>query len=342
MTIPAAPELPGTIRAARIHAFGGPEVLRIDTVPTPLPAPGEILVRVAYAGLNPLDHKLRDGSSAKASQLELPAILGRELSGTVLAAGEGVDLGALGLAVGSPVFGMRGADDWRGTDAEIVAIPAAHLAPALPLGPRAGGTPGATTVDLVPYGGLALAGLTARAAVELAHVAPGDTVLVHGGSGGVGQIIVPLLVAAGAGRVWATGRSENALRIAELGATPIPYDDADWREVIRESTDGKGVDVVIDTHYFSTFLPSLDLLAPDGRIVVLPTLADLTPATERGIEAHIPAISPTREVLDELARDLASGRIPLEVSAVLPLTEIARGHELLEDGHTRGKIVLAL
>lgn len=334
--------LPGTVRAARIHTFGGPEQLVIDEIPTPRPAAGEVLVRVAFAGLNPLDAKLRDGSSGMASRLELPAVLGREFSGTVLEAGEGVDLDALGLPVGSSVFGMRSLEDLRGTDTDIVALSAEEVAPALPPHARHGVPAEAAVPDLAAYGGLALAGLTAQTVVELARISPGDTVLVHGGSGGVGQIILALLVRAGAGRVWATGRSDNAVRIAELGATPIPYDTSDWQEVIRESTGGRGVDVVIDTHYFATFVPSLDHLAPGGRIVVLPSLADLTPATERGIEAHIPRIAPSREALDALAADLSSGVISLEVGTVLPLADIAHGHELIQGGHTRGKIVLEL
>lgn len=340
MTAPetSRPVIPTSVRAARVHAFGGPEQLRVEEIDTPRPGPGEVLVRVAFAGLNPLDYKQRDGSSPSARALTLPAVLGRELAGTVLDAGEGVDLDALGLSPGTTVYGVRPMTDPRGCYAEAVVIAAGDLAP-VPAGPD-GAVP--TGEALAPYGGLALAGTTALTAVRQAHLAPGETVLVHGGSGGVGQLLLPLLVQAGAGRIWATGKSENAVRIAELGATPIPYDEADWQEVIREATGGSGVDVVIDTHYFSTFEPSLEHLAPGGRIVVLPTLADLTPATERGIQAHIPRIEPTREDLDALAADHARGTLPLEVSEILPLADVARGHEQLQSGHTRGKIVLAL
>lgn len=331
-------EIPAKIRAARIHEFGPPDCLRIEEIDTPRPGPGEVLVRVAFAGLNPLDYKQRDGSSPSAQQLTLPAVLGRELAGTVLDAGEGVDLDALGLPGGTTVFGARPVTDPRGCYAQAVVIAAGDLAPVPP--GADGSVPDGEA--LAPFGGLALAGVTALTAVRLARVGPGDTVLVHGGSGGVGQLILPLLVQAGAGRIWATGRAENALRIAELGATPIPYDEADWQQVIREGTGGHGVDVVIDTHYFATFEPSLDHLAPGGRIVVLPSLADLSAATDRGIEAHIPRIDPTREDLDELAAQYSRGTLPLELSEILPLADVARGHEQLQGGHTRGKLVLAL
>lgn len=337
----ASPSVTDTarMRAARIHAFGGPEELRVEEVAAPTPGPGEVLVQVRAAGLNPLDYKMRDGSSGKAKMLELPAILGREMSGTVLSAAEDVDLAALGMPVGSPVFGVRALDDPRGTYAEVVAIPAAELAPVpeAALAECAGGAD-----PLLRFGGLALAGVTALVSIEDAAITPGATVLIHGGTGGVGQLLIPLALAAGAGQVWATGRAENAARITELGATPIPYDEADWEAVIDEATGGRGVDVILDTHYFETFEPSLDHLAEGGRIVVLPSLADLTPARERGITASIPVLAPSRERLDRLAEGVAAGTLPLEVGEVLALEEVAHGHAQLETGHTRGKIVLAL
>lgn len=348
--------IPTTMRAARIHAFGGPEELRVEEIPVPRPGAGEVLVRVAYAGLNPLDYKQRDGSSASARGITLPAVLGRELAGHVIGAADDVNLEHLGMPVGTPVLGVRAMDDLRGTDAEVVAMAAETLAPipggvnangreadgVAATGAAAGGSGANELEALVPFAGIGIAGLTAQAAIRAAHVGPGDTVLVHGGTGGVGQLILPLLVRAGAGRIWATGRAENAVRIAELGATPIPYDDADWRSVIHEATGGRGVDVIVDTHYHGTFLPSLDALAPGGRIVSLPSLSDLTPARERGIEAHIPAIRPDRESLSALAAELADGTLSVEVSEVVPLAEIARAHEQLETGHTRGKLILEL
>ncbi len=156
----------------------------------------------------------------------------------------------------------------------------------------------------------------------------------------MGQLLIPMALEAGASQVLATGRAANAERIRELGATPIPYDTSDWGEEVQRLTDGRGVDVVLDTHYHSTFLPSLDQLADGGRIVALPSLADLSPALERGIEARVPSIVPGRDRLDRLAQGIRSGRYPLEVSEVLPLAQIAEAHRRLEEGHTRGKLVL--
>lgn len=326
------------MREIRFDRFGGPEVLTLHTdAAEPQPGPGEVLVRVDYAGLNPLDYKIRDGSSGRSRDLELPAGTGREMAGTVIGAGEGLDeaeLGSLGLAIGTRVFGMRHAGDQRGVLAEVIAIAADDVAPIPDEVPAE---------DLPRWAGLALAGLTAIATVQdTARIHEGQAVLVHGGSGGVGQLLIPMALEAGAAQVWATGRAANAERIRELGAEPIAYDEVDWQQRIREATEGRGVDVVLDTHYFSTFVPSLDVLAPGGEIVALPSLADLTPARERGVTAQVPAIVSGRERLDHLVQGMRSGAYPLEASQVLPLAEAARAHTLLEDGHTRGKLVIDL
>jgi NADPH2:quinone reductase len=322
------------MRQISLPAFGGPEVLHLEDAPAPQPGPGEVLVRVAYAGLNPLDHKLRDGSSGKASRLTLPAVLGREMAGEVIGAGEGVDLEGLGIPIGSLVFGVRDLGDMRGTYAEQITIPATGLAP----------VPDGTDPEQLPvFAGLALAGSTAQTALEDdAELEPGMTVLVHGGSGGVGQMLIPLAVRAGASRVWATGRAANGERLRALGAEPIAYDTQDWERAIDEATDGRGVDRIIDAHYFTTFVPSLDHLAEGGRIVLLPTLADIAPARERGIDARITSMAPSPERLARLAGAVDDGTLDVEVSAVIPPERIAEGHRMLEDGHTRGKIVLDL
>lgn len=324
------------MREIRFDRFGGPEVLTLhEDAPVPEPAPGEVLVQVSYVGLNPVDYKIRDGSSGMAASLDLPAGTGREMAGTVIGAAPDLDeaeLASRGIAPGTRVLGMRNPSDRRGTAAEIIAISADDLAP-IP--------DEISAEDLPGWAGLSLAGLTAIAAIQdCAQITEGQTVLVHGGSGGVGQLLIPMALEAGAAQVWATGRAANASRIEDLGASAIAYDQADWEQEIDRATDGRGVDVVLDTHYFSTFVPSLDHVADGGRIVVLPTLADLGPAKERGITALIPQIVIRRARLDHLVQGMRSGAYPLEASQVLPLGEIARAHQLLQEGHTRGKIVL--
>lgn len=324
------------MREILVEAFGGPDVLTLHhDRPVPTPGPGELLVEVDFAGLNPLDFKIRDGSSAMAAQVTPPMGTGREMVGVVRGAGPDLDeteLAARGLSVGTRVFGMRSLDDLRGTLAEVVVMRADDLAP----------VPSEVTAEQLPlFGGLSLAGLTALAAVhDAAEVHEGDTVLVHGGAGGVGQLIVPIARAAGASQVWATGRAANAERIRALGAEPIAHDETDWIAAIRQATGGRGVDVILDTHYHSTFVPSLDVLAEGGRIVALPSLADLSPAEQRGITARIPRIRGGRDRMDQLVAMWREGLLDLEVSQILPLAEAARGHRLLEEGHTRGKLIV--
>ncbi|GAB3715585.1 NADP-dependent oxidoreductase [Mariniluteicoccus flavus] len=311
------------MRQAQIDRFGGPDELHVVEAPVPEPEAGEVLVRVLAAGTNPLDYKIRDGSSGLAKRIgpdDFPVVLGREACGVVERCGEGVN----DFAPGQLVFGVTPLSHRGRCYAEYAALPATCLAQA-PEG-----------ADPVVLGGLALVGTTAWVAVhELARVRSGEKVLVHGAAGGVGQLMVQLCVAAGA-EVWATASTRNQDRLRELGATPIDYTTTDFREAAPK------VDVVLDGVYFDTFEKSLDQLVDGGRIVVLPTLADLTPAQERGIEAHIPAIHDLPREMEQLALRVHEGAVSFEVSQVLPLERVADAHRELESGHARGKIVLDL
>lgn len=311
------------MRAMEIDRFGGPEELHlVRDRAVPQPREGQLQVRVHASGLNPLDYKQRDGSSKSMSHItaaDFPIALGRECSGTISALGPGVT----GWEVGEEVFAFCN-DVTDGSYAEYVCTPA-DMTTRIP----AGGDPTALA-------GLPIAGFTAWTSVhENARVQAGEKVLIHGGAGGVGQFLVQLCVQAGA-EVWSTASTRNQERLRELGAHPIDYRTQDWREIAPK------VDVVLDGVYFKTFEPSLDHLLPGGRIVVLPSLADLTPARERGIEAHIPGLHPAPEVMDELARAVTAGDLSLEIARVLPLEEVAEAHRLLEAGHSRGKLIATL
>lgn len=310
------------MRQVQIDRFGTADQLHVTDVPTPIPGAGEVLVRVLAAGANPIDYKMRDGSSGAVkgvTEADFPLVLGREAAGVVETVGEGVTE----LAVGDGVFGVLPFGRLvPGCYSEYVVFPADSLSRA-PEG-----------ADMVQLGGLALVASTAWVAVhEQAKVRSGEKVLVHGGAGGVGQLMVQFCVAAGA-QVWATASTRNQDRLRDLGATPIDYTRQDFREVAPR------VDLVLDAVYFDTFEASLDQLVEGGRIVVLPTLADLTPARTRGIEVHIPAIHPLPRELEEVAAGLVDGTYSFEVSKVLPLERVAEAHRELETGHTRGKIVL--
>lgn len=312
------------MRAVQIERFGGPEVLQVVTdAPIPEPAADEALVRVLAAGTNPLDYKIRDGSSGIAKKLQpedFPLTLGREACGVI----EKLGSPDTGFEVGQLVFGMPVLTHRAGCYAEYAALPLNCLA-RVPVGG-----------DPAVFGGTALVLSTAlTAAVDQGKVKAGEKVLVHGGTGGVGQLVVQLCRRAGA-EVWATASTPNQQRLRELGANPVDYRTEDFTKVTPK------MDLIIDGNYFTTFDKSLDHLVEGGRIVVLPSLADLTPATKRGIEAHIPVFGPMPERLEELAPAIVAGELNIEVSDVLALEEVAEAHRRLEAGHARGKIVLDL
>lgn len=302
-----------------IDRFGGPGELHFLDLATPEPGPGQVLIRVAFAGVNPLDYKIRDGSSGLArliTQEDFPLVLGEEASGWVAAIGDGVT----GLAVGDAVYGMSGLS--HGCYAEYVVMSASTIAPA-PAG-----------VALETLGGLAIAGLTAWTAVfDLGKVTADDVVLVHGGGGGVGQVIVQLAVGTGA-EVWATASERHREKIEGWGAFFVDYRSQDFTQVVPKPT------VIIDGVYFGTYERSIAMLSPGDRLVALPTLADLEPARAAGLEVSVPKVAPSPELLSALAAKVADGSLDLVVSKVLPLAEVAEAHREVEAGHAEGKLVL--
>lgn len=220
---------PRTMRAQVLVAPGEP--LRLSELPVPTPGPGQVLVRIAAAGLNPLDTKIALGEAAHA-QVEAPAVLGLDAAGRVVATGPGV----AGFDVGDDVFGMiGGVGGVQGSLAEYAAVDAdllAHKPSAWSMAEAAA----------VPLGFItAWEGL-----VDRARVGDGDTVLVHGGAGGVGHLAIQLAAARGA-RVWATGRQSQAEVLRALGAVPIDFERSSVEDYVAEHTGGHGFDVVLDT-----------------------------------------------------------------------------------------------
>lgn len=307
------------MRAAAIEQFGGPEFLQVMKFPKPTTEPRELLIKVAYAGVNPLDYKVRDGSSKLAklmTPIDFPLILGEEFSGWV----EKVSGGLHGFEAGDAVFGM--VPMTHGCYAEYVNVPYDSVAHA------PDGAP------MEKLGGLSLAGLTAWVAVhELGRVTASDVVLVHGGGGGVGQLMVQLAVATGA-TVYATASEKHREKVTGWGARFVDYKSEDFTVAVPKP------DVIIDAVYFGTYERSIGMLSKGDRLVVLPTLADLEPARAAGLDVAIPSLTPSPERLESLARKVADGTLDLVVSKVLPLADAAAAHREVESGHAEGKIVL--
>jgi NADPH:quinone reductase-like Zn-dependent oxidoreductase len=315
--------IPSTMKAVRIHRHGGPEVLSYEDAPVPEPAAGEVLVRVHAAGVNPVDWKVRSSASPK-SPRALPAILGWDVSGTVARLGDGVSSFALGDAVYSRPDIAR-----DGAYAEYMVVRASELAAK----PR--------SIDHVHAAALPLAGLTAWQALfeaappfSSAGLERGQTVLIHAGAGGVGSLAIQLAKWRGA-RVLATASTDNQAFLRELGAdVAIDYTRERFEDVARD------VDVVFDTMGGEVQTRSWSVLRKGGVLVTILSPPSPEAAQAAGARAAYVFVQPNAAQLGELARLVDDQVVRPIVSAVLPLPEARKAHELSQAGHVRGKIVL--
>ena len=314
------------MRAMVIPRFGGPHLFEERDVERPQPGPGEVLVRVIAAGTNPVDAKLRAAGGSRG--LEAPVILGADVSGIVEEAGPGVT----DLAPGDEVYytpevfgpGANGAyAEYHVAQAEIVARKPASLsheeAAAVPLA-----------------GGTAYEAIVRRLGVQV-----GETVLIHGGAGGVGSFAVQIANSAGA-RVLATAGPDNQELLDGLGAdVTIDYTQQDVAEVALGNTDGSGVDAVLDTVGGETVVNSIPATRPFGRLAtILGAQGDLTPLYQRNQTLHGVLLARERARLREMTKLIERGQMRPVVDQVLDLREVGRAHERLDSGHGRGKIVL--
>jgi NADPH:quinone reductase-like Zn-dependent oxidoreductase len=312
-------DAPATMKAVRFHAFGDPGVLRVEDVPKPSAQPGEILVRVHAAGVNPVDWKIRSGA-ARGLNPTLPQIPGFDVSGVVDAIGPEVTSFAVGDEVFAYLSLKRG-----GAYAEYVTVPASDAAQK----PK--------KVDHVHAAAVPLAALTAwQALFDTAGLKAGDTVLVHGGAGGVGHFAVQLAKHKGA-KVIATASEKNHAFLRELGADVlIDYRTQKFEEIAKD------VDVVLDTVGDDTLERSYAVLKKGGFVVSIVEPPKKETLAERGVRGAVILVKPDGKELAEIAALIDSGKVRPEVSEIVPLAEAKRAHELSQGGHTRGKIVLKI
>ena len=315
------------MRAMVISRFGGPEVFEEREVDRPHPADDEVLVRVVYSGTNPVDAKLRQNASW--AGLEPPLVLGYDVSGVVEAVGRRVSDFAPGDEVyyTPEIFGNR-----LGSYAEYNTAPASIVARK----PR--------NLSHAEAAAVPLAGGTAwEAVVRRLRVRPGETVLIHGGAGGVGSFAVQMARAAGA-RVISTAGTDNQKVLRELGAdVPVDYTSDDFADVVRRETDGRGVDAVFDTAGGELIAKSIPITREFGRLACI-----LTPAgTLGGLSSRnqtLYGIFLTREAerLREMTALIEQHSLRPLVAEELPLNEVAKAHQRLDTGHGTGKIVLRI
>jgi len=324
-----------------VHAIvargpGGPEVLEWSEVPTPDAGPGEVLVQVAASAVNRADLLQRKGfypPPAGASD-----ILGLECSGTVAAVGEGVD----GWSVGDPCVALLAGGGY----AEMVAVPAGQLMPV----PRG--------LDLVTAAALPEVACTVWSnVVLLARLGAGETLLVHGGGGGIGTFAIQVAVALGARVAVTAGSPEKLARCRDLGAEIlVDYSKADFVERVKEATDGRGADVVLDNMGAAYLARNLEVLAPGGRLVVIGLQGGAKAELDLGrLMAKRASVAGTtlraRPVAEKAAICAAvtaqawplveAGAIVPVVDRVLPMRDAAEAHRVVEASDHVGKVLLA-
>ncbi|MFU2342990.1 NADP-dependent oxidoreductase [Streptomyces albidoflavus] len=307
------------MRAIIQESYGGPEVLHETRVPRPEPGPGEILVAVRAAGVNPTDWKHR----AQAGFVDrLPLVLGWDVSGVVEAVGYGVTL----FAPGEEVFGMLPYPHGSGSHAEYV------------VGPARAFTRKPTVIDHVQTGALPLVSLTAyQALIDTAGIGPGQRVLIHAAAGGVGHVAVQIAKAHGAYVIGTASAPKHDL-LRELGADEV----VDYRTTdVAEAVDG--VDMVLDPLGGETRARSVGLLRPGGTLVSLlsgGSAEEAAHAAERGVRTATMLVEADHAGMNAVADLVAAGALRPRVEATFPLAEAASAHRLGETGRTTGKIVL--
>ena len=310
------------MRAISQRSFGDPQVLEVIETDRPVPGPGEVLVRIHAAGVNPADWKRRSGLLRRFG--EPPFTLGIDLAGVVVANGDQAGR----FHAGDAVYGV--ALPPRGTYAEYAAVPEDSLAPAPP------------SLDLVHAAALPTTGLTAwQSLVRVAGVRAGQRVLIHAAAGGIGHLAVQIAKQHGA-YVIGTARKNNHGFLTDLGADElIDYTTTDFAAAAHD------VDIVLDPISGDYGPRSLDTLVPDGVLLdVRGTGPDRTTVREmaqrRGLRYVEFGFTPDGTDLREITTLAERGALRVAVEHALPLEEAAKAHELGESGRARGKIVLTV
>jgi len=328
------PQAESDMRAIVIDAFGGPEVLRQAELAKPLPGPGQVLVRVGCAGVNPADWKVREGWLASFFECRFPFVLGFDLAGVVETVGPGVD----GLRPGDRVFGTsRQGQGENGSYAEYTVAQAAMLS-LVPPGIALAEAAALPTAGTTAYGGL----------VDAGGLQAGQTVLIHGGAGGVGTIAIQIAKAFGA-RVAATCSAANADHVRSLGADlAIDHRAGDVPRALRDWAP-EGVDLALDAVGQDTLLPSATAVVRSGgtyveieTLISRATEAQVAEAARHGVRivSNMVAVARLAGHLAGLARLLAQGRMRMPALQRMPLADAALAHARIASGRQRGKLVL--
>lgn len=312
------------MRAVAVREWGGRDRMELLDVEPPPVAPDGVLVRVRAAGLNPVDHKVREGKLADRFPFHFPVILGWDVAGEVEAVGPAVTW----FKPGDPVYGYNRRHELSlGTYAELTTGPEGYFAHM----PR--------ELSFEEAAAMPLAALTAHQAIERSGLRGGETFFVPGGAGGVGHFAIQLARERGA-RVIATASAANHDFLRELGAEPVDYTSEDVAARVHELSPGDGADAALDIWGGEGREQALATLRQGGRLV---SIASPAPEPREGYEVHYIFVRPSGYDLGEHITPLVQeGRLRPHVDEVFPLEQAAEAHERLEQGHVRGKLVLRI
>ncbi len=313
--IAAAQTSSATMKAVVVNQYGGSEVLKYQDAPRPEPKDDEILVRVMAAGVNPVDSYVRQGRFGKGN---LPMIIGSDIAGVVEKTGATAKKFKPGDAVYCYLSVMRG-----GGYAEFAIARESETA----LKPK--------NIDFITAAAVPLAGTTAwQALIDSGKIEKGQTVLIHGGSGGVGSFAIPIAKARGT-KVIATASSEHQPTLKQLGVDhAIDYTTTKFEDVVKD------VDLVLNCVRADALARSYGVVKKGGTIVSITDEPDQTECAKRGITCSRMGANPDAKVLEELTKLIEAGKMRPVVSQTLPLAEASKAHQQIETRHTLGKIVL--
>jgi NADPH:quinone reductase-like Zn-dependent oxidoreductase len=309
-----------TMKAIVVHEYGGPEVLKFEDAPVPEPKEDEMLIKVFAAGVNSFDGVLRSGKYAKVFKMQLPWIPGYDVAGTV----EKVGAKVTRFKVGDPVYAFISIPSGGGyAEYALAKQNQAALKPA--------------TLSFADAAGVPSVALTAwQALVDKANVRSGQTVLIHGASGGVGLFAIPIAKIRGA-KVMATASTANQDFLKELGAdVPIDYKTQKFEEMAKD------VDVVVDGVGGETLARSYSIVKKGGFLVSLVARVDQSQLDKHGIRGTSLEVVPNGDQLAGIGRLIDEKKIKVIVSQIVPLADAAQAEAKADTGHARGKIVLKI
>lgn len=306
------------MKAVVAHQYGGPEVLKYEDAPRPEPKDDQILVRVIAAGVNPVDGMILSGMFARNQTLAAPLIPGGDIAGVVEKTGSKVTK----LKKGDAIYAYLSLRN-NGGYAEYAVATEKEAA----IKPKSISFAEASAVPIVA--------LTAwQALVDSGKLGPGQSVLIHGGSGGVGMFAIQIAKSRGA-KVFATASTANQEFLKQLGAdVAIDYTKQKFEEIAKD------VDVVLDSVGKDTLTRSYGVVKKGGFIATLVSDVDKTELDKRGIHGESISVVPNAEELAEIGKLIDAKKIKVTVSQAFPLADAVKALEQVATGHTRGKIVL--